>query len=245
MTRMQELITKYRMEIVSQNGVEGIRCDAKPSAADTTEILAAKPAILAELHRQIDERKAAKKAAAEAAEAEKDRLIESGEAKLAVVYSGSYLMDVEIAYVVKMSAEEQKEYREDLRGKMHYIVRTVASGSAVKDAIEKFNINEQEWAGCLCVESSIYYITESQKAEILALAADITSAREAAKKAQKEAVETDRAAKFAEASETGKPVVLRKWSTDCCDSREECSMDIVTEYAMPDGSTKTESHHTW
>lgn len=50
---------------------------------------------------------------------------------------------------------------------------------------------------------------------------------------------------FAEAKETGKPVVLRKTSAPCNDPHEECSLDMVTVYAMPDGSTKTERHHTW
>ena len=74
----------------------------------------------------------------------------------------------------------------------------------------------------------------------------IARAEEAAtKKATLEAAEADRAAKFAEAFETGKPVLLRKWTADCCDPREECSMDIVSEYAMPDGTTETKQFHTW
>ena len=66
-------------------------------------------------------------------------------------------------------------------------------------------------------------------------------AKEAAK-AEKEAA---RQAKFVEARETGKPVLLRKWGSDCHDPHEECSLDINTEYAMPDGSVKHEWHHTW
>lgn len=65
------------------------------------------------------------------------------------------------------------------------------------------------------------------------------------KKATAEKKEAERAAKFAEARETGKPVILAKWSEDCDDLEEECSMDIVTEYAMPDGSTKRKRSHTW
>jgi len=66
-----------------------------------------------------------------------------------------------------------------------------------------------------------------------------------AKEAKIAAKEAARQAKFDEARETGKPVLLNKWSTDCCDRSEECSLDIHYEYAMPDGSTKHEWNHTW
>jgi len=49
----------------------------------------------------------------------------------------------------------------------------------------------------------------------------------------------------AESGETGKPVLLHKWTSDCCDRNEECGLDIHYEYAMPDGSTKHDWHHTW
>lgn len=55
----------------------------------------------------------------------------------------------------------------------------------------------------------------------------------------------ERQAKFDEAREIGKPVVLRSWTAECNDRREQCSMDIVREYAMPDGGTKVERQHTW
>lgn len=66
-----------------------------------------------------------------------------------------------------------------------------------------------------------------------------------AREAKKKAREAERAAKFDEARRTGKAVLLRKWLEPCCDPREECSMDLVSEYALPDGSTKNERHHTW
>jgi hypothetical protein len=66
--------------------------------------------------------------------------------------------------------------------------------------------------------------------------------REVEKKAQQEA---DLTAKLAEAKETGKPILLRKWTTGCCDPKEECSVDVHYEFAMPDGTTKHKQHHTW
>lgn len=64
----------------------------------------------------------------------------------------------------------------------------------------------------------------------------------AAKEAEKEAA---RQAKFDEARTTGKPVMLKQYTTDCNDHREECSTDIITVWAMPDGSTKEKRTHTW
>ncbi|MDD5486726.1 MAG: hypothetical protein PHW65_04150 [Dehalococcoidales bacterium] len=66
-----------------------------------------------------------------------------------------------------------------------------------------------------------------------------------AKEAKKQQKEQEIQAKFDEARETGKPVLLDKWMSDCHDPKEECSLDVNYEYAMPDGSTKHEWHHTW
>lgn len=52
-------------------------------------------------------------------------------------------------------------------------------------------------------------------------------------------------AKYAEAKETGKPVEIQRFITDCNNPREECSTDIITVYAMPDGSTKETRTHTY
>jgi len=48
---------------------------------------------------------------------------------------------------------------------------------------------------------------------------------------------------FAEAARTGKPVVLRRYTTEC--NLEDCSMDNITVYAMPDGKTKTTQSHNY
>ena len=57
--------------------------------------------------------------------------------------------------------------------------------------------------------------------------------------------DANRKAKFDEAKETGEPVLLRRWSEGCCDRREECSLDIHYEFAMPDGTVKHDWNHTW
>jgi len=64
----------------------------------------------------------------------------------------------------------------------------------------------------------------------------------AAKKSEKEA---ELAAKFAEAKQSGKPVEISRWMADCNDPNEECSVDVMTELAMPNGTVKTTRQHTW
>ena len=69
-----------------------------------------------------------------------------------------------------------------------------------------------------------------------AFAADMVEMKQDEKKA---------AAIFATAKETGKKQLLDSHATECCDPDEECSTDIVSIYAMPDGTSKTERCHTW
>jgi len=71
------------------------------------------------------------------------------------------------------------------------------------------------------------------------------NARYAAEYQAKMAKIDKRSRAFAEANRTGNPVVLRSWSEDCDGSTEECDIDNITQYAMPDGSIKTTRNHSW
>ena len=68
------------------------------------------------------------------------------------------------------------------------------------------------------------------------------SAKDAARKAEREAKE---AAAFQQARETGEKTMIRKWTAPCEDREEECSTDVVVEYALPDGTKSREQYHTW
>ena len=65
------------------------------------------------------------------------------------------------------------------------------------------------------------------------------------KKAKQEERETKRQEIFAKAKSTGERQVLARWNDECNDPEEECNIDNIVEYAMPDGSTKIERNHTW
>ena len=55
----------------------------------------------------------------------------------------------------------------------------------------------------------------------------------------------DLEAKFREARETGKRVLISKQTEECKGEEEECSVDIVYTFAMPDGTVKIERIHTY
>ena len=50
---------------------------------------------------------------------------------------------------------------------------------------------------------------------------------------------------FARAKQTGKPQLLHIRIDPCNDSMEECDLDVVREFAMPEGHRRTTRHHTW
>lgn len=86
-----------------------------------------------------------------------------------------------------------------------------------------------------------YKITFDELKRLYQTACEIIDA-EAAKAAQ---MDVARQAKFDEAKSAGAPVELERYLAPCNDPHEECDMDIVVVYAMPDGTTKTNRNHTW
>jgi len=82
-------------------------------------------------------------------------------------------------------------------------------------------------------------------AQAMTYAEPILRAKHDAAEVKRLAGDNKRAEAFSEARRTGKEVVLKRWSEDCNDSREECNVDNLTMVAMPDGTTKTTRNHTW
>lgn len=85
-------------------------------------------------------------------------------------------------------------------------------------------------------------------AEYKKVAAEAMRRKEEKEQAKKERDEQRRKeieAKFEEAKKTGKPVEINRWTEECSDPEEECDLDIVVEYALPDGRTEIKKFHTW
>lgn len=51
--------------------------------------------------------------------------------------------------------------------------------------------------------------------------------------------------KIQKAKETGKPVLVKQYTTDCDGSEVDCSMDKITEYVLPDGSIQRQRTHLY
>lgn len=90
----------------------------------------------------------------------------------------------------------------------------------------------------------VYSIPRARLDEIKAEQA----AKDADAAAKKQAAADDRAAKFAEAARTGKPVALRSW-TETRRAQEGGEWGdytfVITEFAMPDGSIKQNAVNTY
>jgi hypothetical protein len=68
-------------------------------------------------------------------------------------------------------------------------------------------------------------------------------AKRAAIETKRKAKEEKEAAAFALAKLTGEPVVLHRWTEECCERDFECDVDSMTECAMPDGSRSISRVH--
>ena len=196
------------------------------------EIKAAKPEIIAELKRQQEERKVAQ-AAREAKWAEQRAAQDAIDAPLLVAM-----------------AERANELRAQIPAD-HIEVVAKQTGDMDGDPIMQYtvdgvilnwqDVNHIGWAsairpGAMGSFASIQ-ICSISKDKLEQIKADRLSAetkKEAEKKAKEDRVNTI----FATAKETGEKQYIKHYMANCNDPREECSTDVVTEYAMPDGTKK-------
>jgi hypothetical protein len=81
-------------------------------------------------------------------------------------------------------------------------------------------------------------------AQAEAYARPILEAKAKAKYDAAIAKQNKKADAFSEAARTGQKVILKQWSEDCNDPSEECDIDNIIQYAMPDGTTKTIRSHS-
>lgn len=84
-------------------------------------------------------------------------------------------------------------------------------------------------------------LTDAEIKECVAKAKTAWAAKNAKREAAAAHIEDCRR----RARETGARVEIRHYATDCRDLEEECSLDIATDWAMPDGTIATTYQHTW
>lgn len=138
-----------------------------------------------------------------------------------------------IKRALKNGAKREKVYRGSRAQSQKY------PGQYDSNIPESYYIDGENTPGYSAVWHEDLYailLSEVQKAE-----AELEAELEAERNAKK----AERKNKFAEAATTGKPVVLEMWIDECNDPDESCDIDNICVYAMPDGTEKTERHHTW
>lgn len=98
--------------------------------------------------------------------------------------------------------------------------------------VESFDSSSHRWAFNFASAAVVEKLVEAKTA-----ADKITNEEKAAQEGKAAAI---RAAQLLEARSTGQPVVIAKWVTDRCMSRQcDCSFDKATRFLMPDGTEKT------
>ena len=93
-----------------------------------------------------------------------------------------------------------------------------------------------------------YFITKKSvegRKEEMKVEKERKAEQEIIKAANKKEEEIKTAKIFEIAKETGEKQYLYSYSVDCTDRHEECNTDIVTVWAMPDGTRKQTQVHTW
>ena len=98
-------------------------------------------------------------------------------------------------------------------------------------------------------ESVVYRLTPEEYAEFIRRREankKQTEKRRKAKEQQQEQQSNEKHLKaFAQAKATGERVALGTWMAPCDDPDEECNLDTVTKWALPDGTTTITRQHTW
>lgn len=79
---------------------------------------------------------------------------------------------------------------------------------------------------------------------LLSLANERQVASDASGAAKKAGQDRKIADAKADAAQSGKPVEIGRWTEDCDGSVDECSADLITRFAMPDGTMTTRRTHT-
>lgn len=232
---VEQMITKYRIALTDDGN---LRLASKPTAADVEYIKANKPAIVAELRRRAQER-----AAAEAAK--KAAIIEAQKPlrRLALCRWGGWdtVAEYQICYVVPDDGEGYADWYKEANP--HFVAHE--SEAVIVDGKDVEAYTNRKADGVLPQDGVFWFLDEADKIAIVEGVERKATEEQARKDAEAAEAQAKIEAAFAEARTTGKPVVIKSWAEECDGSTNDCSIDIVAKYAMPDGTTKITRTHTY
>jgi hypothetical protein len=208
----------------------GLRYDTRPELA---ALVAEYEALEASKQAEREIKWAAQKAADEAI---RKPLIEAMQADLARLVSQIPVDRIRVAVTEDGDLDGWKLYKYTVDGFV----------------VESSEVNVIGWASATYPGAMAPFVSECIASISRQRLIELKQEKDAAdrQKAETEAAETAKseaelAAKFAEAKQTSKKIFIRSWMADCNDPQEECSTDVVSEWAMPDGTTQISRQHTW
>ena len=250
---ISEMIKKFKLELGEKDGIQGIRFMVKPNALQIEELKVNKPLIMAELNKI----EAARKLKNQIAQQERDAKLEIEKAQyLETANLKRYLVcyhneDMTITWAIRTL--------ELTSNNIAYQAKYFVNGnfidlphvtSKIKELNTKTGYVEYGMAGIA------YEITTEDEKTLVAEQVPAIIEADKIALAKKIKVENINIAKklekelkikviYEKAKETGIKQLLYKYSDDCNDDNEECDLDMVYEYAMPDGTMNVERQHTW
>jgi hypothetical protein len=236
----REAIERFNLQIAEKDGVKGFRVMAKKVSEKQIEMLKTmKPSIMAEFE-------LIKKDNLEKREREIQEYIDAHSAsflRVLIVIQDEYMnLHMQISNVIP---SEDRVGTPDFGANTIHLKHLTPHMKKVMERKGKmcgwgmaYEINAEDESIIIAEQTPAAHENSIRKIETATKAAEEKKIEEE-KRAEKERLA------FEEARETGKPVDLFSWAEDCNDPKEECSTDIVTVYAMPDGTKKTKRIHTW
>ncbi len=232
---VERMIAKYRITVTKDGG---LRLVNKPTTAHYEFIKANKPAIIAEIQRRIDER-VAEEAARKAAIIEAQRPLR----RLALCRFGGWdrASEYQICYVVPDDGEGYADWYK--QANPHFVARESEAVTVDGKDVEAYTNRKGD--GVLPQDGVLWFIDELDKVAIIEGVERKATEKQTRKDAEAAEAQAKVEAAFAEAKTTGKPIVIKSWADECDGSTDDCSIDIVTKYAMPDGTTKITRTHTY
>ena len=156
----------------------------------------------------------------------------------------------EIAFVELAPEEIQQEFSEQYRGRIVYRRKTLHRlGNSIysQTAHTVLNDESRQW---YCYPGGNHIIVPVTDIEVTKIVQEIaeheqqTNERIRAARREKVQAEAERRRRiFEKAAKTGQPQVLEQTAVPCRGGVAECSFDVHTVYALPDGSIREDSHH--
>ena len=229
--RFEELKKEYFFSLAVHQNEEVVRVNhnmsrLKKNPSLFAEIKEAKPQIIAFLKEEIEAKKER--------EAEAERI--SNNAKI-------------VGYIMKIGCDagNTKRFLYDAETSYH---RDQQDQKLVDEIFILINSDLAESLGGKALEPDMcsyggWEFDEKQTAILIQMAQKVIDEKQKKKEEKEKEVEEKEAEIFAIAKKTNEKQLIKSFPIECQDINEECDIDWVCVYAMPDG-TKTEIiSHTW